>query len=50
MRKRKVRHPIQRIRRPMPPPTKVKPDKRREEKAKPARREIDESLEEEEKG
>lgn len=43
---RKPKHPIQRIRRPMPPPTRVKPDKRREEDKKPARKEIEESLEE----
>jgi len=30
----------------MPPPTRVKPDKRREEDKKPARKEIEESLEE----
>lgn len=30
----------------MPPPTKVKPDKRREEEFKPARKHIEESLEE----
>lgn len=34
---RRDKHPIQKVRRPMPPPTKVKPNKRKEAERKPWR-------------
>lgn len=45
MRKKREKHPIQKIRRPMPPPTKVKPSKKKEEEIKRAGKSIEEELE-----